>query len=137
MEIDKARRLAEEIRALTNRIELVRQSAKNLVPWRDGMPKPPYKSGSALERIIYKMLELAEERDEKQKELEAAKVELIEGICAVAMSEPERRVLMLRYVNCMRFRDICFELKYSDARVYQLHRAGLKKLQLHYSRQMS
>lgn len=133
MEINAARRLMEEIRALTNRIELVRQSAKQLVPWRDGMPKPPYKSGSALERIIYKMLELAEIRDEKKKELEAVKVELIDAICAVAMSEQERKVLMLRYVSCMNFRDICFEMDKSDARIYQWHRAGLKKLQSAYS----
>ena len=84
MEINAARRLMEEIRALTNRIEMVRQSAKQLVPWRDGMPKPPNK-GSPIEKICYRMLELAEIRDEKKKELEAVKVELIEKICAVAM----------------------------------------------------
>lgn len=133
MKIEAARRLTEEIRQLTNRIELVRQSAKNLVPWRDGMPKPPYKSGSALERIIYKMLELAEERDAKKKELEQVKAALIEKICAGVMNERERKVLLLRYVECMTFRDICFEMGYSDARIYQWHRACLDKLQLHYS----
>ena len=135
MDINAARELTEEIARIAERIELVRQSAKNLVPWRDGLPKPPNK-GSPIEKICYRMLALEEMRQEKLKELDAVKVSLIEAICAVPMKEMERRVLMMRYVDCMRFRDICFELDKSDARIYQWHRAGIEKfekLQYHYS----
>lgn len=127
MEITAARTLTEEIKRLAEQIELVRQSAKNLVPVQDGMPKPPNK-GSPIEKICYRMLELEEKRREKIKELDAVKVALIDAICAAPLKDGERKVLMLRYVCCMRFRDIQFDLEKSDARIYQWHRAGLEKM---------
>ena len=45
---------------------------------------------------------------------DAAKVALIDEICAVEMSANERKVLMLRYVACMNFRDICFEMNIKE-----------------------
>ena len=131
MDINAARDLKEEIQSLERRIETLRTTAQNLVPIRDGLPKGKATS-SAVERLTVKILDLEENLRGLQEKLDAVKIRLIEEICAAPMTEMERRVLMMRYVSCMRFRDICFELDKSDARVYQWHRAGLEKI-LNYS----
>ena len=131
MEITAARDLKEEIHSVERRIETLKTTAQNLVPIRDGLPKGKATS-SAVERLAVKILKLEEYRQAKLKELDAVKIRLIEEICAAPLKEMERRVLMMRYVNCMRFRDICFDLNKSDARIYQWHRAGLEKM-LNYS----
>ena len=135
MEIEIARLITEEIKRLEREEELLRHAAQNIVPERDGLPKGKSRS-SPVERLTIKLLEIEERKRALMDELAAAKVALIEEICAGALSEMEKRVLILRYVGCMRFRDICFELNYSDARIYQWHRAGLEKLQLNYSNEL-
>lgn len=127
MEITAARDLKEEIHSVERQMETLRATAQNLVPIRDGLPKGKATS-SAVERLAVKILKLEEYRQAKLKELDAVKIRLIEEICAVPLKEMERRVLMMRYVNCMQFRDICFDLNKSDARIYQWHRAGLEKM---------
>ena len=108
-------------------METLRATAQNLVPIRDGLPKGKATS-SAVERLAVKILNLEENLRGLQEKLAAVKIRLIEEICAAPLKEMERRVLMMRYVNCMRFRDICFDLNKSDARIYQWHRAGLEKM---------
>lgn len=131
MEITAARDLREEIQTLERRIETLKTTAQNLVPIRDGLPKGKATS-SAVERLTVKILDLEENLRGLREKLDAVKIRLIEEICAAPLKEMERRVLMMRYVNCMRFRDICFDLNKSDARIYQWHRAGLEKM-LNYS----
>ena len=127
MEITAARDLREEIQTLERRMETLRATAQDLVPIRDGLPKGKVTS-SAVERLAVKILNLEEYLRGLQEKLAAVKIHLIEEISAAPLKEMERRVLMMRYVNCMRFRDICFDLNKSDARIYQWHRAGLEKM---------
>lgn len=127
MEVTAARILTEEIKSLERQIEMLRATAQDLVPIRDGLPKGQAQV-SAVERIALKILALEENLRGLHEELDAVKIRLIEEICAAPLKEGERKVLMLRYVSCMRFRDICFELEKSNARIYQWHRAGLEKI---------
>ena len=132
MDINVARRLTKEIKRLEAELATLQRAAQDLVPVRDGQPKGQSQT-STVEKLVERLVSKEMEIYDLRSHLDAVKVELINRICAVDMADYEKRVLLLRYVSCMNFRDICFELDYSDARIYQWHRAGLEKLQSDYS----
>ena len=126
-EINEVRELRSEINDLERKIELMRGALMNIVPLRNGMPQG-HALDSRVEKTVVQIGELEEELFELTKRREVAQLNITANICAAGLSGKEAAVIYLRYVKCMRFRDICFELNYSDAHVFRLHSQGLKKL---------
>lgn len=126
-ELNEVRELRSEINDLERKIELVRGALMNIVPLRNGMPQG-HALDSRVEKTVVQIGELEEELLELKKRRELAKINITAQICAAKLSGKEAAVIYSRYVKCMRFRDICFELNYSDAHVFYLHRHALKKL---------
>lgn len=106
---------------------LVRGALMNIVPLRDGVSQSRDLT-SRIEKLTVQISELEENLLELKKRREEAKAAIMSAMCAANLTGRETSVIWRRYVKCMRFRDIGFELKYSDAHVFYLHRQALKKL---------
>ena len=126
-ELNAARELAGEIRACESDLATFRLSMTKLVPIRDGMPKAQ-SNESRVEEIAVLIVE-------KERELIALKSRLIDvagqiarQISQIELNPQERRVIFLRYVACMHFRDIAFEMNKSDARIYAIHAAAVDRI---------
>lgn len=114
---------------MERKIELMRGALMNIVPLRNGMPQG-HALDSRVEKTVVQIGELEEELVELKKRREIARLNITANICAAGLSGKESAVVRRRYVKCMRFRDICFELNYSDYHVFRLHKSGLKKMLL-------
>lgn len=126
-ELNEVRELQSEINDLERKIALMRGALMNIVPLRNGMPQG-HDLDSRVEKTVVQIGELEEELLELKKRRAEAAMKISAQICAAKLSGKEASVIWRRYVKCMRFRDICFELNYSDAHVFRLHSSGLKKL---------
>ncbi|MBR0060244.1 MAG: hypothetical protein IJP68_02080 [Selenomonadaceae bacterium] len=126
-EINEVRELRSEINDLERKIELMRGALMNIVPLRNCMPQG-HDLDSRVEKTVVEIGELEEELLELKERRELAKINITANICAANLTGQEAAVIYSRYVKCMRFRDICFELNYSDAHVFRLHGSALKKL---------
>ena len=71
-------------------------------------------------------LMLDEEREiaRLQVELDAATSELSEEINRRVSNTAQRRILILRYVDCLSFKEIARRVRYSERNCYHLHRRG-------------
>lgn len=128
-ELNEVRALNDSIRNLNSKSEMLRDALINVVPARDGLPQAQTQN-SRIEQLTSQILELEEELLELKKQCAAAKLKITSAICAANLSRKEAAVLQRRYVKCMRFRDIGFELNYSDAQVFRLHGSALKKMRV-------
>jgi len=126
-ELNEVRELQSEINDLEQKIMLVRDALKNIVPLRNGAPQGR-DLNSRIEKLTVQIGVLEENLLELKKRRAVAALKIYAQICAAGLSDKEMAVIYRRYVQCMRFRDIGFQLKYSDAHVFYLHRQGLKKL---------
>lgn len=126
-ELNEVRELRSEINDLERKIELLRGALMNIVPLRNGMPQG-HDLESRIERLTVQIAELEENLLELKKRREVARLNITAAISAANLSGKEASVISRRYVKCMRFRDICFELNYSDYHVFRLHKAALKKM---------
>ena len=126
-ELNEVRELRSEINDLERKIELMRGALMNIVPLMNGIPQG-HDLDSRVEKTVVEIGELEEELLELKERRELAKMNITANICAANLTGQEAAVIYSRYVKCMRFRDICFELNYSDAHVFRLHGSALKKL---------
>lgn len=126
-ELDEVRELQSQIGDLERKIKLMRGALMNIVPQRNGMPQVQ-SLNSRIEKLTVEIGELEAELLELKKRHELAKIKITTTICAANLSLKEQAVIYRRYVKCMRFRDIGFELEYSAAHVFYLHRHALRKL---------
>ena len=126
-ELNEVRELQSEINDLEQKIMLVRDALKNIVPLRNGAPQGR-DLNSRIEKLTVQIGVLEENLLELKKRKAVAAMKISAQICAAGLSRKETEVVYRRYVKCMRFRDICFELNYSNAHVFRLHGSALKKL---------
>ena len=126
-ELYKVRELRNKILATTRHSESLRLAATNLVPIMDGMPHART-SESRVEKLSLKIVECEKELTGLREEFDAAAALLADKIKAAPLTPQEREVLILRYVACERFRDISFQMNYSDAHVFRLHSDGVEKI---------
>lgn len=124
-DLNRVRDLNKKIRDLEKLLATLRSRAEDIVPARDGMSKPT-DIQSKVENLALKIVEKTIELESLHRQILEATATLTESICR-RISEPNQRaVMLLRYVHCMRFRDIAFQLGKSDARIYQLHHDALE-----------
>ena len=126
-ELNIVRELKKQIRDLERHLQALRLSAENLVPILDGLPHPN-SAKSRVEKIALMIIESERELENLRAQLDRASEELPARIHDEVSDVQERTLLLLRYVACMRFRDIAFQLERSEARVFQIHHDVLKKI---------
>lgn len=126
-ELEVCWQLKKSIRDKNDEMQRLREVLTQLTHELSDMPRAQ-KLESRIAMIMQHVMELEEEIGKLRKNLREAQYELTTQMCTSAISTPEFSVMHRRYVKCMRFRDIGFELNYSDATVFRLHKAGLRKL---------
>ena len=126
-ELNSVRELNKQIRRQEQHLQALRLSAENLVPILDGLPHSN-EAKSRVEKIALMIIENERELENLRAQLDRASEDLPARIHDEVSDVQERTVLLLRYVACMRFRDIAFQLERSEARVFQIHHDVLKKI---------
>lgn len=124
-ELNSVRELNKQIRRQEQHLQALRLSAENLVPILDGLPHSN-EAKSRVEKIALMIIESERELDSLRAQLDRASEDLPARIHDEISDVQERTVLLLRYVACMRFRDIAFQLEMSERRVFQIHHDALK-----------
>ena len=126
-ELNAVRDLSKQIADLERYVSNLRKRAANITPDLDGMPR---RTGviSRVELLALEIVDCEKELEELKGKLVSVGGNLLAHITKHVPDLNQRTVLILRYISCMRFRDISFELDKSDARIYQIHRDALKTL---------
>lgn len=124
-ELNSVRELNKQIRKLEQHLQALRLSAENLVPILDGLPHSN-SAKSRVEKIVLMIIDDEREMENLRAQLDRASEELPARLLAEVSDVQARTVLFLRYVACMRFRDIAFQLEMSERRVFQIHRDALE-----------
>lgn len=125
-ELNRVRDLRTRMRDLERHLQALRLSAANIVPIIDGLPHST-DIRRRVEMNVVKIVDTERELDQLREEYVNAAIDLEGQINSAPLDLQEKTILILRYVACKNFRDIEFELKSNDARVFYLHRTAQKK----------
>lgn len=126
-ELNEVRSLNDDLKSAERLLEVLRLSADMKVPVNDGMPHNP-STNSRVEIMTVRIVDLTREIEELKAKI-IATIPVLKAKIKSAVEDKTVRVLfILRYVDCMLFRDIGFALGYSEAHIYYLHRITLEKI---------
>lgn len=128
-ELNRVRELKEKIRELERHIAALRSSAENIVPVLDGMPHSTDVK-SKVETLALHIVHSEQELEALRSELCTAAIHITTQIQNANLKRAEKTILILRYVVCMNFRDISFQLEQSDATTFRLHHDGVQKMRV-------
>lgn len=120
-EIKKARELCKRIRELEKRVARLKASRDNIVPVIDGMPHATT-AKSKVESLALKIVEDERELTTLRNELEQARVHVAEVIMLEVDDPICQAVLLLRYVECLPFKDVARRMKCGLRQIFRLHR---------------
>lgn len=126
-ELNRVRELSTRIKAVENHLAELHKHAEDIASNNDGMPRASTIQ-SKVESLALKIVESGKELESLHDQIIKATAQLTGDICRAVSDPQERTVVILRYISCLHFRDICAQLGKSDARVYQLHRAAVFKI---------
>ena len=125
--LNSVRQLNKRLKSARQRLAVLRQSAEDLVKVLDGMPKAQ-SPNSQVERLAVLCADQEALVRRLRAAMELSAINLIDDLRRIPLTPLELEILILRYALCENFRDIGFEKKMSDARVYQIHREGVIKV---------
>lgn len=125
-ELNKVRAVKKRIKDLEKKLQTLKMSASNLVPIIDGLPHAT-QAKSRVERIALMIVDCERELANNRDRLTQAKEELADKVmCEV--SEPEwQTLLVLRYVECLPFKDVAHRMFFGLRYVFKLHDKILKE----------
>lgn len=126
-ELNEVRSLNDDLKSAERLLEVLRLSADMKVPVNDGMPHNP-STNSRVEIMTVRIVDLTREIEELKAKIIATIPVLKAKIKSAVEDKTVRALFILRYVDCMLFRDIGFALGYSEAHIYYLHRITLEKI---------
>ena len=128
-ELNRVREFNSKIREIEIHLTTLRNRADDITPKFDGLPHAST-IRSQVENLALKIVEESLQLDELHARIVSEAANLTKEICRLVADPQERTVMILRYVSCMRFRDISFRMNFSDRKVFTLHHDALKNLQL-------
>lgn len=91
-----------------------------------GMPRNPSGEKSRIEAFVERHTELLERYRAKIAELDAAQAKIEDAI--ESLESIERILMRLRYIEGMKWEEICVALNYSWRQVHRTHAAALTRL---------
>lgn len=124
-ELNEARELCKQIRALERHLEALRLSMENIVPVLDGMPHAT-EAKSKVERIALRIIDSEQELEALRGALEQAKTHLANVIMTKVDNPSHQTLLFLRYVSCLSFKETARRMRCSLRHVFRLHEQFLK-----------
>lgn len=124
MDLQSVRRLKEKIDDRREQIETLKTATLGVYRL-DGLPRAKAQA-SPTEKVAAAIVDAESELDALIAELDAVAATLAKEILA-RVGGLRGRVLILRYVACMKFCEVADALKLSQARIYALHSEGVKK----------
>ena len=124
MKLDTVRELDGKIRELERRLDSVKSSIFP-TPELDGQPRAK-RHYSRIEKIASAIVDLERELAELRAEQISAKIDLIAALFERVRHADEFKILILRYADCLPFKEIAERLHFSEARIYELHRRGVR-----------
>ena len=131
-ELNEVRRLKRIIRDTERILEALKRAVLPKVPVCNGMPKSK-PADSVIERLTVRIVDTENEIATLHQKVAETAAELERKIKSEVEGKTARTILILRYVDCMNFRDIGFALGYSETHIYFLHRKICKKIIVDFS----
>lgn len=125
-ELFSVREMKSGIKALEKKLQTLRMSAGNLVPIIDGLPHAT-QAKSRVERISLMIVECERELDNLRDRLIKAKSDLADKIMCEVSEPVLQTLLVLRYVECLPFKDIAHRMVFGLRYIFKLHDKILKK----------
>lgn len=124
-ELNSVRELRKKIRAVESRLQALKTNAENIVPILDGLPHAKT-AQSKVERNALKIIESEQELETLRTELIQAKSALADKIMSQVDEPNYQTLLVLRYVECLSFREIARRMHYTLRSVYRTHKKILR-----------
>ena len=119
-ELFKVRSLKYEITEQEQYIANLRLSAEKLVPARDGLPHSS-EIKRRVEKLALKLVEEDSKLAELRSQMELAKHDLTAKILAEVTSTSIQRLVLLRYVDCLPYKEVARRMKRSLRWTFKLH----------------
>lgn len=124
MELKAVSDISAQIESRKSRLKQIDDSLKRLTRANDGLPKS--KTEDRLGNLISLKIDLASELTSLEIKLNEEKTKLFNAVMKMEMAAGAREVLIRRYVNLQRFKNIAAEMRYSEPHIYHLHKIGRK-----------
>lgn len=116
----------EKISDLIDEIELLRSKALKVTPTLSDMPKGSGTSDKS--GVIDKYLDMVGDLEHEIKRLYNVKRE-VEHLISTIDDWTVERIMRLRYIDNLRWEDICCRVNYSWRQVHYLHADGLNQIE--------
>ncbi|MBQ6004794.1 MAG: hypothetical protein IJL14_00925 [Selenomonadaceae bacterium] len=131
-ELNSVRELNKKIRDLERRLHELRISAENLVPIIDGLPHSS-EAKSRVEKLALMIVEHERDLEKFRDHIILAKSELVHTILREVDEPTLQALLMLRYVECLSFKETARRMKFTLRHLYRLHEKIFKNVTLLHS----
>lgn len=125
-ELNRVRDIKRNICELEKHLRALRVAAENIVPILDGLPHSTL-ARSRVEKITLSIVENEQQLEKTLRVLVQAKSELADKIMG-EIDKPElQTMLILRYVECCRFKDVAHRMHYSLRALFRIHERFIKE----------
>lgn len=124
-ELNIVRELKKLLTKEEQRLDALRINAVNIVPILDGLPHAKT-AQSRVEKNALKIIESEHEIEHLQTELIRAKTTTLDKIMSKVDEPNHQTLLVLRYVECLSFREIARRMHFVLRNIFNLHDAALK-----------
>lgn len=131
-ELNGVRELNKKIRDIERHLQELRMSAENLVPILDGLPHSS-EGKSRVEKIALMIVEDERELTALNEVQLLAKSELVDKILREVDEPATQTLLVLRYVECLSFKETARRMRITLRHLYRLHEKFFKNVTLLHS----
>ena len=119
-ELNRVRELKKRIRDVESHLQSLQTAAENLVPILDGLPHST-EAKSRVEKIALSLVETEHELDKLRGQLILTKTELAEKILREVEDATYQTLLVLRYVECLSFKETARRMHFTLRHIFRLH----------------
>ena len=124
-ELNSVRDLHKKICGLEKKLRALKVCADNIVPVLDGLPKSNFIK-SRVEKIATAIVETEQELVELRGQLTETKLTLATQIFKETEDAVNQTLLILRYVECLSYKDTAHRMHYTLRQIFRLHNDALK-----------
>ena len=125
-ELNGVRELRNKICILERRLQELRTSAENLIPIIDGLPHAT-EAKSRVEKITLMIVANERELTALNEKMTAARSELADKILREVDAPILQTLLVLRYVECLSFKETARRMHFTLRYIFKLHTKFLKE----------